>query len=107
MAMRKEEREEEGRGGKNKAIIVHPRFAIKVNEEHEKAKRETPRIPLDVLQLVASHIAEARDVIHFGLVSKLCHQFAEDDGLWRKLYLQKGFPVPSHTPNGQWKSLYM
>jgi hypothetical protein len=48
MAMRKEEREEEGRGGKNKAIIVHPRFAIKVNEEHEKAKRETPRIPLDV-----------------------------------------------------------
>merc|ERR1712176_1023280 len=89
-----------------KAIIVHPTRFIKYNEDHEKAKRETPRIPLDVLPLVAGHLDDARSVIQFALVSKLCHQFTEDDGLWRNLYLKKGFPVSSHAPTGRWKSLY-
>uniref|UniRef100_A0A7S3E4U6 F-box domain-containing protein n=1 Tax=Chloropicon laureae TaxID=464258 RepID=A0A7S3E4U6_9CHLO len=89
-----------------KAIIVHPTLGRRLfNEAHEQAKRDTPRIPLDVVAIVVGHLDCAKTVASFARVSKRCRDFAEDDALWRRLYSMR-FPMPSEPPKGKWKDLY-
>ena len=88
-----------------KAIILHPLYAKRVNEAHERAKREAPRIPMEVMQLVVNKLDDVRTVCRFALVCKTCKHFTNDDALWKKLYLYK-FPAPSTPPRGKWRELY-
>ena len=93
---------------RSKAIIVHPTKAIVVNEKHEKAKREWPRVPLEVMQLIVKKIDDVRTVVNFALTSKFfSEKIQEDDELWKNLYLAKAFPKPSTKPNGKWRELFI
>ena len=86
--------------------MLHPTRARVVNEAHERAKRETPRIPMEVLQIVVNHLDDARTAASFALASKSCKALTETDVLWKSLYCAK-FPLPSRqVPEGKWKDLY-
>jgi len=93
---------------KGKEIILHPKLARVVNEKHEKAKRETPRIPMEVLQtVVVKFVDDVKTVASIAMASKSLNEIVEDDVLWSRLYALK-FPMPSTPPpKGKWKELYV
>ena len=60
---------------KGKEIILHPKLARVVNEKHEKAKRETPRIPMEVLQtVVVKFVDDVKTVASITLAAGLVFQ---------------------------------
>ena len=54
------------------AIILHPVHAIRVNAEHERVRRETPVVPLEILQLIVERVDDVRSVVSFALASRSC-----------------------------------
>jgi len=85
-------------------LILHPLLARRENVEHEKVKRETPFVPMEVMGIIVKHL-DARSVCSFALASKRCRDMTNDDVLWKRLYSQK-FPMPGEMPNGKWKEMY-
>ena len=67
-------------------VILHPTHARAVNEAHERYKREHPRVPLDVLQVVATWLPCARTAASFAQCSTFCRDLSRCDTLWRRLY---------------------
>ena len=87
-------------------VILHPTHARAVNEAHERYKREHPRVPLDVLQVVATWLPCARTAASFAQCSTFCRDLSRCDTLWRRLYLGR-FQRPSEDPPpGKWRELY-